>query len=379
MKKLTNLLIALTAGIGTANAGVVPTNVAQKVATNFYEQSSPKSASVLTLAHTESDVAGNALYYVYNVNQADGWVIVSAEDAARPIIGYCDHGQYVTPAPHTNIDFWMNYRKNELAYIRTNAKQIVPEVAIEWNKYTTAANKSLKKPSSAGTYLCQSTWDQQYSPYPYNYFCPPTTKGAINGNSVTGCVATAMSQIMRYWSYPAKGTGSHSYCDCSSSGYSQNYGTLSANFAHTYNWSVMTLVPAGTNKVTTADSDIARLMSDCGTSVEMDYSPSGSGAYVLSADIGGSNSGAGMAPCAQYSYVTYFGYDANTIHGINYPMNSDAQWVDSLKKEFTNKRIIEYEGQASDGGHTWVCDGNDGTTPTNNIHMNWGYLRTAFI
>jgi hypothetical protein len=369
MKKLTNLIIALTAGIGTANAGVVPTNVAQKVAANFYEQSSPRSATSLTLAHQENDAAGNALYYVYNVNQADGWVIISAEDAARPIIGYSDNGQYVTPTPHSNFDFWMNYRKNELIYIRANAKKIVPEVSTEWNKYT-VANKSLKKPTSAGTYLCQSTWDQQYQPYPYNYFCPPNTKGLVanSGQSVTGCVATAMAQIMRYWSYPAKGTGSHSYCDCQSDGYTNNYNTLSANFAHTYNWSAMTLAPATTSKVTTADTDIARLMSDCGISVEMDYDPSGSGAFVLSSEAGGGN-----AACAQYSYPTYFGYQKD-LHGVQYSAaKSEAAWIDTLEKEFTNKRIIQYEGQASDGGHTWVCDGNDATSPYNNVHMNWGW------
>ncbi|HXP53219.1 MAG TPA: C10 family peptidase, partial [Bacteroidia bacterium] len=48
-------------------------------------------------------------------------------------------------------------------------------------------------------------------------------------------------------------------------------------------------------------------------------------------------------------------------------------WIDTLEKEFNNKRIIEYEGQESAGGHTWVCDGNDATTPYNNVHMNWGW------
>jgi hypothetical protein len=373
MKKLTNLLIALTAGIGTLNAGVVPTNVAQKVATNFYGMNTNKIATTLTLVHQENDAAGNALYYVYNVNQADGWVIISAEDAARPIIGYSDHGQYVEPAPHSNFDFWMNYRKNELIHIRTYSNQIVPLVSNEWMAYinnTRPIGNNTKKVQVATGPLCQSTWDQQYQPYPYNYFCPPNTKGLVttSGQSVTGCVATAMAQIMRYWSYPAKGTGSHSYCDCSSSGYTDNWGTLSANFAHTYNWSAMTLSPATTSKVTTADTDIARLMSDCGISVEMDYDPNGSGAFVLSSEAGGGN-----AACAQYSYATYFGYQKD-LHGIQYSSaKSEAAWIDSLEKEFTNKRIIQYEGQASDGGHTWVCDGNDATSPYNNVHMNWGW------
>jgi hypothetical protein len=375
MKKLTNVLLALTAGIGAVSAAPVALNVAQKVASNFYSQNTAKSVLTSTLAYTENDASGVPLYYIFNINDKDGWVIITGEDASRPVLGYSTNGNWVVPTKGNNIYFWMQYRKKQLDYIRTNKYTASSDVSAEWSRYiNNTTDRNVKKAMVAMGPLCQSTWDQQYSPYPYNYFCPPNTKGSTaTTQSVTGCVATAMSQIMRYWSYPAKGTGSHSYCDCTSNQNTENYGTLSANFAHTYSWSLMPLTPASTSKVSTADTDIARLMSDCGTSVEMDYSPSGSGAYVLSADIGGSNTGAGMAPCAQYSYVTYFGYYAKSIHGVNYPMKSEQAWIDTMENEFSHSRIIEYEGQASDGGHTWVCDGNDGTTPYNNVHMNWGW------
>lgn len=382
MRKFTNLIVALTASIGAANATPVIQSVAQKVAVNYYSQNTAKTVLTSSLAYTQNDASGVPLYYIFNINDKDGWVIVTGEDASRPVLGYSTEGNWVEPYKGTSIEFWMSYRTKQLQYIRTNKISAAPEVTEEWSRYinNTKDTKNYKKAMAAMGPLCQSTWDQQYSPYPYNYFCPPHTTtitdaygNNYNGQSVTGCVATTMSQVMRYWSYPTKGTGSHSYCDCTSNGNSNNWGTLSANFAHTYNWSAMTLSPTTTSTVTTADTDIARLMSDCGISVEMDYGQQGSGAFVLSADIGGSNYGAGTAPCAQYSYVTYFGYDSKTIHGVTYPMKTEQAWIDTMENEFANKRIVQYEGQESDGGHTWVCDGNDATTPYNNVHMNWGW------
>ncbi len=368
MKNLTNVMIALAASIGVASASPVKLNVAQNAAVNFYAQTSAKVVSNATLAYSEADASGVPLYYVFNINSQDGFVVITAEDAARPILGYSTEGQWVVPAKGTSIYFWMQKRKNELAYIRTNNFIATASVADEWSGYINSTARNNKKATVATVGpLCQSTWDQQYQPYPYNYFMPPGLKGSTaSTQSVTGCVATTMAQIMRYWSYPAKGTGSHSYCDCSSSGYSDNWGTLSANYAHTYNWAAMPLTPASTSKVSTADTDIARLMYDCGVSVEMDYDPNGSGAFVLSSESGG-------GACAQNSYVTYFGYYAKSIHGVTYPMKTEQAWIDTMEKEFNAGRIIQYEGQASDGGHTWVCDGNDATTPYNNVHMNWGW------
>src|ERR1035437_3310116 len=192
--------------------------------------------------------------------------------------------------------------------------------------------------------LVQTTWNQSPN---YNAMCP--------SSSVTGCVATAMAQIMRFWNCPAVCTGSSSYCDCTSGGFSNQYGTLSANYgATTYNWSNMPL------NVTGANTDVATLNYQCGVSVEMDYSPSGSGAQV----IGGN-------PSAQYSYITYFGYDPNTIQGLDKASYSDAQWIALLKGDLNIGRPIQYIGaDPSAGGHTWVCDGYD---TNDNFHMNWGW------
>ncbi|HKC67765.1 MAG TPA: C10 family peptidase, partial [Bacteroidia bacterium] len=200
------------------------------------------------------------------------------------------------------------------------------------------------------TPLVKTTWDQ--SPY-YNAMCP----GTGNNKAVTGCVATAMAQIMRFWNYPAHGTGSSSYCDCTSGGFSVQNGTLTANYgATTYSWTAMPL------NVTSTNNAVATLMYQCGVSVDMDYSPSGSGAYVIASD---------NAICAQTSYTNYFSYDPTTIQGLSKSNYADAAWTTLLINELNIGRPLQYAGDdASQGGHTWVCDGYD---VSNNFHMNWGW------
>ena len=176
-----------------------------------------------------------------------------------------------------------------------------------------------------------------------------------------------MAQIMRYWSYPAKGTGSSSYSCTTANGYKDNYGTLSANYGTTtYNWTSMPLANASITSSASTYSAVATLMYQCGVSVDMNYDPSGSGAQVLSVDAGG-------GPCAQQSYTLYFGYDASTIQGYQRTQGgySDAAWLNLIETDLNAGRPVQYAGQdPSQGGHTWVCDGYD---VNNNVHMNWGW------
>lgn len=354
MKKLT-LLIAASMFLGNAlTAKPVSPGTAQTVAQNFYSQTYHVAANSVTLAYTEKDASGKEVYYAFNIANG-GFVIISAEDAGHPVIGYSNEGKYIAPKAGTNLDYWMGKRKKEIISMRSQKLVPTAQIAQEWVSYinnTPVTNKNKFHKALGGTYpsstvyLVQSKWDQ--SPY-YNADCP--------GGSVTGCVATAMSQIMRYWSYPNKGRGSSSYCDCTASGFSQNYGTLSANYGNTiYNWTNMPL------SVKSANADVATLMYDAGVSVDMDYAPSGSGAYVISADD---------SICAQNSYVQYFGYEPTTIYGFYDSTISSTSLIDTLQNEINNGRPVEYAGyDSSAGGHTWVCDGYDSL---NNFHMNWGW------
>jgi PKD repeat protein len=114
--------------------------------------------------------------------------------------------------------------------------------------------------------------------------------------------------------------------------------------------------------VNSANAAVATLMYQCGVSVDMDYDPSGSGAWVITADD---------SVCAQTSYVKYFGYDPYTIQGLIKANYADAAWIQLLQNEAINGRPVQYVGDdPTEGGHTWVCDGFD---VNNNFHMNWGW------
>ncbi|MGP8215012.1 MAG: thiol protease/hemagglutinin PrtT [Bacteroidia bacterium] len=400
MKKVTSFLIAITTFTGVVIASPVPVNSAQQVAANFYNQNSPVPVSTISLAYTEKDNSGNAVYFVFNINGSDGFVIVSADDALHPIIGYSNEGKaYKIPAKGTNVDFWMQKRKAEIINAVASKHTATSEVTDEWTSYMNnkipqsvlnnkiysqhnprsifPAYKLSRNPvtpvpfkespksdliarhpmftnpfPSSTVFLVQTDWDQNNpsgsaatTPYIYNSLCPT--------NCYTGCVATTMAQIMRYWQFPAKGTGSSSYCDCTTDGYTSQFGTLTADYGTTtYHWAEMPYNPSSA-------TDIDTLMYQCGVSVDMDYSTSGSGAQVI-----------GSAPSAQYSYPTYFGYTSNILHGMNGPTSITTAWTDTIEKDLNKGRPVQYAGQASDGGHTWVCDGYNSTPQ---FHMNWGW------
>ncbi len=297
------------------------------------------------------------MYYVFNINAKDGFVIVSAEDAVSPIVGYSTENNFVIPEAHSNISLWFKQFSNGVNALRANNIVADAKTTKEWEKYTTPSNLrqaagavSTMTSGNAVLPLMKTTWNQ--SPY-YNATCPGTT-----GNlSVTGCVATTMAQIMRYWNYPATGTGSSSYTCTTAKGFSNNYGVLSANYgATTYNWANMPLA------VNSPNADVAQLMSQCGISVNMDYAPTGSGAQVL-----GSN-----GPSAQHSYISYFKYDPTQIHGLTRGSSySNTRWLDTIEHDLNIGRPVQYVGyDPAEGGHTWVCDGYDAN---NFLHMNWGW------
>jgi hypothetical protein len=345
MKKITSLLIAFALGISLANASIVSPITAQLVAENFYKKNNGSAFFKSTLFYTATSQDGLAVFYVFNINDNDGFVIVTADDNIQPIIGYSTRGKFVVPKHYTTIDFWMNARKKQINNIRANHYRANTAIANEWLFYLNNTPTNTRAMMSSVAPLIHTTWDQ--SPY-YNDLCP--------GGSVTGCVATAMAQIMKFWNYPATGNDSSSYCDCTANNCTSNYGTLAVNYgANTYNWSNMPL------NVSSPNNDVAKLMYDCGVSIEMDYSPSESSAYLTGLTY----------PSSQRSYLKYFKYDSTTLQDKYQSDYTNSAWVELLKNDLNIGRPIQFLGQDStQGGHSWVCDGYDAN---NNFHMNWGW------
>jgi len=379
MKKIIYVAFIFLLGINIASAKPITPATAKTIAENFYKQNSSVAITSITLVHTELSYTGVPLYYTFDINTNDGFVIVSAEDAIRPIVGYSTKNHSTQVEKGSNIGYWMEKTSAKINAIRKKGYIANESTSAEWTGYinnlpvksTNATERQVGGASSgvlgtpAMTPLMLSTWNQ--SPY-YNAYCPGSTGLGTNAAaSVTGCVATTIAQIMRYWSYPAHGTGSHSYTQNPNT---YGYPAQSADFGTTtYDWANM---PYANSAVTaTTYSPIAQLMYQCGVSVNMHYDPTGSGAQVL---------GSG-GPSAQYSYINYFSYDANQIRGLqrSYGTNyssatyyySDAAWIDSVASDLNIGRPVQYVGDDSIGaGHTWVCDGYDSN---GNLHMNWGW------
>lgn len=303
----------------------------------------------LSLAHTEKarllpDTTSYTLYYIFNDQSNNAFVIVSGDDAAYPIIGYSKESMFRVNDIGSNVAKWLEGYKKELRYIIQSKMPATIEIINEWNELLNGPTRSMLQGEVVSP-LMKTKWNQ--SPY-YNALCPYDYNKSAR--SVTGCVATAMAQIMKYWNHPAKGVGSHSYVHPS-------YGALSANFSITnYNWTNMP------NQLTTSNNDVATLMYHCGVSVNMDYSPDVSGAWVIS-------EASQIENCSEFAFKEYFDYSESTI-GLRRSQYSESVWIQMLKDELDNKRPIMYAGYGSGGGHAFVCDGYD---VGNFFHFNWGW------
>lgn len=324
---------------------------ARLVASNFYRnQNGSEAQQILLREHYHTTLTQRPVYYIYQMGANNGYVIVSGDDQAFPIIGYALKGKYVTQNQPEHFAKWILKFRDELIYIIENDIPATPEISGAWTKLlNNQALNPITLHNRPVNPLLQLGWDQGQF---YNALCPFNTQ--YNARTVTGCVATAMAMVLKYWNYPTQGTGFSSYN-------TQQYGTLSANYGNTtYNYANMP------NQVMSANNDVATLMYHCGVAVEMTYGVAqtgGSMAYVCVA------ASPPNSPCSERAYEQYFGFDTG-LEGVLKQNYTDANWIATLKAELDAQRIIQYAGIGSGGGHTWICDGYDNN---NFFHMNWGW------
>ena len=345
MKKYLMSMLALILGIGMVNAHPVDQSRAKYVGQQFvqanFEQT--RANGELTLVYTATTNRGAACFYVYNVGN-EGFVIVSADDIYRPIVGYSDQGtfdaQNINPALNCMLNNLIEGRSNRL----TGAAD--PATASEWE--TVMNNGTLRSlyPGRAATYLCTTTWNQDA---PYNMLCP-TGAGGPGGRCYAGCVATAMSQVMKFWNHPVQGTGSHSY-NC------PGHGQQSANFgATTYDWDNMPN-SISNNSPEAQKLAVATLMYHCGVAVDMEYAVDGSGSQ--SDRVPGAIS-------------NYFGYTGSSVYRERASYSRDA-WNDMVVEQFDMGWPVYYSG--CDNGSPMGCHAfvTDGYNEAGLYHWNWGW------
>lgn len=272
--------------------------------------------------------------YVFNAEH--GFVVVAADNRILPVLAYSEQFQFKVDDMPDNIRCWMRSLNEGIQNVIDQRLDPNIEISQMW-ELLMAGNRPEPKYRSEVEPLIKTHWDQ-YSPY--NNLCP-------NG-SLTGCVATAMAQVMKYWEWPYKGVGNYSY-------HHSTYGQLSANFGNTiYDWDNMMDEMYEYSPVA-QQTAVATLMYHCGVSVDMDYGPSWSSAFT---DRMGR---------ALYTYFDYNQDDMRWEIAANYDANS---WVALLKEELDRGRPILYRGQGDGGGHAFICDGYD---TDNYLHFNWGW------
>ena len=187
-----------------------------------------RGVDVNTLELTNISTRSFDNFYIFNLNDNQGWVIISGDDAFIPVLGYSKNGRFETDKLGPNTLELLKGYEEQIQHAADSRHHDSEEISKQWKELLSGESDEYISRSNRQVYpLIQTKWDQ--SPY-YNYYCP--YDATYDETTVTGCVATAMAQIMNYWEYPKKGEGIHSYNH-------ERYGTLFANFGATYyDWTI---------------------------------------------------------------------------------------------------------------------------------------------
>ena len=339
-------LIASPVDIGTA------LKQAQTFAKSHGIQLNVAETSFKAPRKSDKAAASSSSYYVFN-NTGGGFVIVSGDDRTSQILGYSDTGKLNEGNLPVNVSSWLQSYADQIAYLDDNNVTVDSTSTVNSTSQAKSAPMRSQQTTHAVAPLVTSEWNQR-APFnnvcPYFYYSDGTAE-----RSVTGCVATAMAQVMYYHKWPAT---TKEDIAAWSKNWNQSDGTtktatLDAVASGTaINWNDMTdtYSSSSTDAQNTA---VANLMRYCGQSVNMDYGQS-SGAYT---------------PDAATQLKTTFNYDED----LAYISRSDytiAKWNNIIYNEVSNSRPVLYSGQSTGGGHAFVVDGYDGE---GYYHLNWGW------
>lgn len=313
------LVLLLVCGQATIQAKRISQWQAQQQAYSFWGKQMPMKAKAKSRVVSTASLStlGNDSYYVFN-NDAGGFVIIAGDDAVAPVLGYTSTGAFdANNLPEGLKDLLKSYEQ-QIAALGKNYK----------------ANTTSTRAEFTGEKLLNTAkWNQGA---PFNKYTP--------NNYVTGCVATAGAIVMKHHGYPAKGVGSHSY--------TWNGQNLTASFEHDYDWANMPGRYTGDNDA--AFDGVARLMSDLGIAVNMQYANGGSASALEDLVT---------------ALKKYFGYSKYARHLKIEDLGAEA-WNGRLRAEIDANRPILYSAADSNvGGHSFVIDGYKDES----FNVNWGW------
>lgn len=284
-------------------------------------------------------------YYVFPNANSKGFTIVSGDDRLPEIVGYSSQGSYdENNLPEGFISFMKAYQNlyNKVNLGDAEALKNLAEIKAWRNKKTASAETS----SAVAPLLGNIEWDQTS---PYNNMCPRYDSVHV---AATGCVATAMAQVMAYYKYPKQ-------LKADIPGYVNRWNGIPMEIPTitreegVYDWDNMLPKYNKEANATQQQKDaVAKLMYHCGAAVRMSYGPE-SGAAVSSSKL-----------------AKYFGYDADLMMDLSRSSFTLDKWMQIIDTELAAGRPVLYGGQSSENGHQFICDGKD---ENGLYHINWGW------
>lgn len=347
MKKRAHLLllILLLSVPAVSQAEDISIDKARKVAETFFNRYgvSTRSSSQLTLVNADEVAAtrsaSEVAFYIFN-RQGGGFVIVSALDAACPVLGYSlDHEFGTGDDMPANLAEWLDLYRQQIRERRQSGKAATADELARWREVTQATRAV---PNSIE--LNTANWGQGA---PYNGLCPLDSDGK---KTIAGCVAIAISQVVYYHRHPNAGTGTLP-------SYAKNGITIpKVVLGHQYQYDKMLHKYKGATYTQEQSDAVARLVYDIAVMAQASF---------------GSSSTSASTSSAVPRLRTYFGYDQGMIrYARNYL--DDTGWKSMLKEEIGNSYpvIFSATSSSSGGGHAFVVDGYDSS---DRFHINWGW------
>lgn len=297
---------------------------------------SVKRAKVLNKQQSTTSSRG---YYVFPHDGNCGYTIVSGDDRMPEIVGYSTTDTYSEENMPDGMKHLMQaYEAMATALANGDAKA---ERCLA-EKEALAADSTYRQPRVAPL-LADIAWGQTE---PYNNLCPMYDD---QRRTVTGCVATAMAQLMMYYQYPQ--TLKSDIPAYKTDSYQLDMPLVSAG--ERYDWDNMLPQYSGSAYTAAQANAVAKLMYHCGLSAKADHGPS-TGAW-----------------CTPYVLVKYWGYDPDVIKHLYREKFSLREWTAILDAELQASRPVYYTGcSTTSGGHAFLCDGADGNGL---YHINWGW------
>ena len=330
MRIRTILLLVICTSFFSLQAKQISENQARTIAGQFFNVNMPQQPA------TMKGHGAKAAYYVFNNPEQPGWVIVAGDDRARTILAWGDEDYFDAGDVPECVQDWLGDYAEQLAHLDAATPQASNEAPIS---SFAASGKARIAP------MLVSNWAQGQ---PFNQRCPTYTNSS--GETVycpTGCVATAMAQILYYYK---SGYGSLAIPEYTSEK-DDFINERPALPATKFNYNIMNPWYDNAQNTSASAQETARLILYCAQSVNMNFGKSSS-----------------SATSQRNAFVYYFGFDKNArqLSRIDY---TAAEWENIVYTELVNGRPVYISARKSSAGHAFICDGYDNGL----FHINWGW------